>query len=568
MKKEIKSITILGGGVIGWFTAATMKKKHPELSVELVESPYVPILGVGESTIPQLGDMLEWLDVDEKKWMQGTHSIYKLGNMFGAWNTEKPMPRVQNHWDCDITEQQYYAFSYTWRDKAFKNSYYGSLKKDDFFYDSDNTFGIDHKSYDYWLELVRQGKYKWWETSDHVTEQYQLAVNNKSPYDNNGDFLLGDWHSYAWHVDAERFPLIVRNQVAMPLGVKHTEGHVEHIHKDEDGYVTSLQLRDGRTIGGDLFLDCTGFNRIIMKTMEEKWNAMEHLPTQSAWVCPIAYNDPKTEMRPYTQSYAQANGWNFIITLYSRMGSGYIFDKNSEDPDSARERFIRYWDGYKMLRDPKLIQWEQGYFDQAWTKNVCGIGMAQGFIDPMEANSIYIAQSGMELLDKALNKYKGGIITDFTKRAYSRQVQKLENQTADFVSFHYTLSKRRDHPLWQKWGEYGLANDHIQKNWDWYKSPRSYLGRNIYLDYQWAQQHRYLDRWDDDICKLNIDPDILPLAEIDFKYLKEKQTAIAKYAPNVYEYSRDHLYDGAEPHEILEDAHQMTGVQHKYLKAS
>tara|TARA_B100000965_G_scaffold393269_1_gene403885 strand:+ start:5179 stop:6885 length:1707 start_codon:yes stop_codon:yes gene_type:complete len=568
MKKEIKSITILGGGVIGWFTAATMKKKHPELSVELVESPYVPILGVGESTIPQLGDMLEWLDVDEKKWMQGTHSIYKLGNMFGAWNTEKPMPRVQNHWDCDITEQQYYAFSYSWRDKAFKNSYYGSLKKDDFFYDNDGTFGIDHKSYDYWLELVRQGKYKWWETSDHVTEQYQLAINNKSPYDNNGDFLLGDWHSYAWHVDAERFPLIVRNQVAMPLGVKHTEGHVEHIHKDEDGYVTSLQLRDGRTIGGDLFLDCTGFNRIIMKTMEEKWNAMEHLPTQSAWVCPIAYNDPKTEMRPYTQSYAQANGWNFIITLYSRMGSGYIFDKNSEDPDSARERFIRYWDGYKMLRDPKLIQWEQGYFDQAWAKNVCAIGMAQGFIDPMEANSIYIAQSGMEMLDKALNKYKGGIISDFTKRAYSRQIQKLENQTADFVSFHYTLSKRRDHPLWQKWGEYGLANDHIQKNWDWYKSPRSYLGRNIYLDYQWAQQHRYLDRWDDDICKLNIDPDILPLAEIDFKYLKEKQTAVAKYAPNVYEYSKEHLYDGAEPHEILEDAHQMTGVQHKYLKAS
>ena len=564
MKTQIKSITILGGGVIGWFTAATIKKKHPDLNVELVESPYVPILGVGESTIPQLGDMLEWLDVDEEKWMRGTHSIYKYGNMFSAWNTEKPMPHARNHWACEPWEEQFYSFSYTWRDRAFKNSYYANLKSDDFFYDNNGQFGIDHKSYDYWLELLRQKKYKWYETSDYVTEQYQLATNNKCPYDMNKDFLLGDWHSYAWHVDAERFPLIVRDQVALPMGIKHTEGHVEQINKDEDGYVTSLQLRDGRIINGDLFVDCSGFNRIIMKSMGEKWIGMDHLPTQSAWVCPIAYNDPKTEMRPYTQSYAQANGWNFIITLYSRMGSGYIFDANSEDPDSARERFIKYWDGYNMLRDPKLIQWDQGYYEQAWVKNVVGIGMAQGFIDPMEANSIYIAQSGMEMLDKALKKYKNRNISELTKRAYSRQIQKLEKQTADFVSFHFTLSKRRDHPMWQKWGQYGLDNNHIEKNWEWYKSPLSYLGRNIYLDYQWAQQHHYLDRWDDDVCKLDVDPDILPLAEVDFKYIKDKQTAIANYAPNIYEYSKKHLYDGAEPHEILQEADQSN--RHKYLK--
>ena len=217
-----------------------------------------------------------------------------------------------------------------------------------------------------------------------------------------------------------------------------------------------------------------------------------------------------------------------------------------------------------MLRDPKLIQWDQGYYEQAWVKNVVGIGMAQGFIDPMEANSIYVAQSGMEMLDKALKKYKNRSISELTKRAYSRQIQKLEKQTADFVSFHFTLSKRRDHPMWQKWGQYGLDNNHIEKNWEWYKSPLSYLGRNIYLDYQWAQQHHYLDRWDDDVCKLDVDPDILPLAEVDFKYIKDKQTAIANYAPNIYEYSKKHLYDGAEPHEILQEADQLN--RHKYFK--
>jgi len=552
MKQSVNSVVIMGGGVVGWFTAALLSKRHPDIKVTVIESPKVPILGVGESTIPQLGDLLEWVGIDEFDWMKAVHGIHKLGNHFVGWNTEQPMPTPYHHWNAPKDTQQFYTFSYTFQQDAFKRSFYHKWTNEDYFNDTTGKFGIDHKSFDYWLNMVREGKANWWEVGDYTGEQYAFAMNNKSAYDMDNRLLLGDWHSYAWHVDAERFPKMIRDMVALPRGVEWIKEHVDNIYQDEDGYITSLHCDSGRIIEGDLFVDCTGFNRFLMKAVGAQWHSIDHLPTQSAWAAPVRYNDPATEMKPYTQSYAQPNGWNFIITLYSRMGSGYIFDANSEDEDSARERFIQYWGDHRLIREPRLITWDQGYYKQAWMKNVVGVGMGQGFVDPMEANSIYVAQSCMEMLDKALTKYRGRPISERTKGAYTRQVQKLENQIADFVSYHFTLSKRNDSPMWRKWGN---RQADIDRNWHEYSAPRGYLGRNIFLDYQWAQQQHYLGQWREKYDQdLHIDPRVQPLAEMDFRYLRDKSRALAEYAPNVYEWSKHNLYDGAEHHEILEQA--------------
>ena len=551
----MKKIIVVGGGVIGWFTAAYMIKHHPEYKVCLIESPQVPILGVGESTIPQLGDMLRALDVDEQKWTSGVHGIHKYGNMFVSWNSERPTPHVEDHWSAPKHHQQFYPFAFTFRDSAFKRCLYNPLLTEDLFFDNDGSYGVDHKSLDYLLALVRSGKYPWYDITDYTAEQYPFVKNNKSIHDNDGVLMTGKWKSYAWHVDAERFPLIVRDQVALPLGVEWIQDHIEQINKNEQGCVTSLTTKSGNNISGDLFLDCTGFHRLLMRTMGTEWVSMsDKLPTQSAWVAPVKYNNVYEEMRPYTQSYAQANGWNFIITLYSRMGSGYIFDNRCEDNDSARERFIRYWDSHEFIREPRLITWQQGYYKDAWVKNVVGMGMGQGFVDPMEANSIYVAQSCIEMLSKALKKYSNVDITDHTKRAFSRHTQKLENQICDFISYHFTLSRRRDSPMWRKWGEKGIQEGHAVKNWKEYRNPRGYLGRNIFLDYQWAQQQHYLDQWDNDLCKLNYKPELLELADITFNYIKQKSAALAKHAPHIYDWSRQHLYGGATSEEILQQA--------------
>jgi len=554
LKANVKSVIVLGGGVIGWFTAATIKKQHPNYEVTLIESPYVPTLGVGESTVPPLVKILSTLGIDENTWLKGVHGIHKFGNHFVGWNTEKPMLHVTDHWNADKKDYTFHSFSYSYRSKALRNNFYKGLDERDLKYGNDERFGVDEKSYDYWLYLVKQGKYSKDDTDAYTMEQYHPAMANRAAKYMDGYPVTGEVESYAWHVDAERYPKMIRDLAALPLGVKWIKGHVEHVELDDDGYVDKLIFKDGREFKADLFCDCTGLSRILMKKMENEWVKFNHLPTQSAWVAPVKYKDPYKEMKPYTQSYAQKAGWNFIITLYSRMGSGYVFDANSEDPDVAREDYIKYWDGYDFIRDPKLIQWEQGHYKKTWTKNVVGIGMGQGFTDPMEATTLFHAQVGITLLNQILDKYDGRIIPKLAKQALGRHVQKMLNQAANFISYHYTISKRRDTPFWKKWGQFGIDHDHVTKNWNEYKNPANYFTKNNFLDYQWAHQQLYLDQWDDALCKIDdIDPNLVKLAEVDFNYLHDKGKAIANTAPHVYDWTRK-LHDGATHSEILEQA--------------
>ena len=344
-------------------------------------------------------------------------------------------------------------------------------------------------------------------------------------------------------------PVIVKPALTTPLSCLL----LVDILKDEDGYVNKLVLEKRGKVTSDLFIDCSGFHRLIMKTMAVDWEPITQQPTQSAWVAPIKYNDPHKEMKPYTQSYAVKSGWNFIITLYSRMGSGYVFDSGSEDPDKAREDFIKYWDGYEFIRDPRLIQWEQGCYKSLWEKNVIGIGMAQGFIDPMEANIIFMAQTSLQLIDAALRKYKQRVVPHITKKSFSREIHRVRDQIDDFIAFHFGLSKRRDTPFWKKWGEYGLQYNQPIRNWDEYKRSNNFLGRSFFIDTQYADQQMYLNQ-EVNLSGLDIDPKLLPLAKIDYEYRQKKNKEIAKLAPNVYDWSRQYLHEGATSSEILEQA--------------
>ena len=554
MKKPINSIIVLGGGVAGWFTAAYLKKFNKHLDVTLIESPNVPILGVGESMLPQLGEMLSELDIDENKWLAGVHGIHKMGNQFVGWNTETPMETVHDHWNAKKKYKNYSSFSYTNKTDTFRNTLYHSRNENDYLYDNNGNLGIDNKSRDYWYHLVNTGKYDWHQQGEYTMAQYYPSMNNRAALYDDGYPLVGDYGAYTWHTDASRFPKMIRELSALPLGVIWKQDHVKGIHKDGGGYIRELSLKSGERVSADLYLDATGFNKVLMKTMGVKWKSIKQQPTQSAWVAPVKYKDPYKEMRPYTQSYARKAGWQFIITLFSRMGTGYIFDANSYDKDQAREDFIKYWDGYEFMAEPRFLSWDQGYYEKSWEKNVMAIGMSSGFVDPMEANVIYVAQAGIQMLNKVLNRNKGKVIEENTKDYVSEELNKLQNQIDDFICYHYTLSKRRDTDFWRKWGQYGIDNNHREKNWEEYRSARNYLGSNLFLDYQWADQQMYLDQWDADLYKLNIDPTLVPLAEMDYNYIKDKGLYTSKIAPHVYDWSSKHLYGGRTHSEVLEEA--------------
>ncbi len=555
----MKTLLVVGGGVVGWATAALIAKRHNDIKVTLIESPQVPILGVGESTLPYLGDLFNWLEIDEKTWMQETNAIYKLGNYFIGWNSESPKKHVTDHWNAPSWERQFNHFTLSYNTNTFKKSFFNPIEADDYFYCNNGSPGVDNKNYDYWLELVKRGKYAWHEAAAYMSDTYYFAINNKSPYDNNGDLLTGNVqrrqymapHSYAWHVDAEKFPTIIRDKVAIPNNVEWIKGHIQNIRLDDKQNIKSVHLTDGKVLQADLYADCSGFTRLLMKNMPTKWHTCQHVPTQSSWVAPVKYKDPYLEMKPYTQSYCQDNGWNFIIPLYSRMGSGYIFDEDCEDKDTAREKFIQYWDGYEFIKEPRYISWDSGWYEEAFINNVVGVGMGQGFVDPMEANSIHIAQICIQMLDRIIGKYKDrDIIPSSAKKGYTRQVQKLEKQVADFISYHFTLSKRTDHNIWKKWSEYGRIHNHKEKNWAGYRDPIGYNATNIFTDVQWAQQQLYFRQWDNELCALDIDEKLLPLAEANFINTKQKSKALADYAPNIYDWCKTNLYNN-KSHEVV-----------------
>ena len=211
MKTKVNKIVVLGGGAAGWFTAGYLKLKNPEIDVTLIESKKVGILGVGESTIPQLGDFFREMGIHERDWMASSNSIYKLGNKFVGWNIPGKRHHVTNHWHCSRFDEQYFTFSWSLPEKHIKTSYYNQLTTDDYYFNSQGKPGVNDKWNDYWLQLLRDGRVNWHEMSEGMMEATFLMDGRKAPYDMEDHKMIGSYNSYAWHVDAERFPEIVRD---------------------------------------------------------------------------------------------------------------------------------------------------------------------------------------------------------------------------------------------------------------------------------------------------------------------------------------------------------------------
>ena len=554
MKTKVNKIVVLGGGAAGLFTAGYLKLKNPEIDVTLIESKKVGILGVGESTIPQLGDFFREMGIHERDWMASSNSIYKLGNKFVGWNIPGKRHHVTNHWHCSRFDEQYFTFSWSLPEKHIKTSYYNQLTTDDYYYNSQGKPGVNDKWNDYWLQLLRDGRVNWHEMSEGMMEATFLMDGRKAPYDMEDHKMIGSYNSYAWHVDAERFPEIVRDRVALPNGVKHVWGHVADIQKDEQGYVTKLVLEDGSEHEADLFCDATGFNRILTGTMDNGWHEYEHIFTKDAIVGPVKYKDVYNEMRPYTQSYAQDEGWNFIIPLFNRMGSGYIFDKDEIDPADAKEKLIRYWDGYEFIKEPRHISWESVRQETPWNKNVVGIRMGGAFVEPMEANSIYVAQACIQLVNRIINRAKeeNPVITPSQIYAFNKNMCKLEDGIADFIAYHFTLSDREDTSFWRKVKQYGIEHNHKEKNWEHYRRPVNFLGNGVYPDQMWAMLGVYMNKFDDSI-ELHAKPELMEMAKAKFDYIHASSKAIGNYAPHAYDWHRKFLYEGKSYDEVLQE---------------
>ena len=401
---------VVGGGSAGWMSAATLASQFPKDEIVVIEPATIPPIGVGESTINDFVDWLNLLGINPESIMKETDAIFKLAIKF-----------------VDFKEKGH-DFFYP----------FGSMK---------TPTGDRNGNIEKWS--IRR-TFKPEDAKLFVDAMYPTMslVRHNTFMRNTPNF---PWHHYALHFDAIKFAIWLRENYCKPRGVKRIVGEVAFANTNSDG-ITSLILKDSQEVSGDLYLDCTGFKSLLLGgAMQEPYKSFKDiLPNEFAWATQIPYVNKKEELKPYTTCTAIENGWVWNIPLWSRMGSGYVYSDEFISHDQALDQFKQYLTakGQDVAKlQFKKIQFKSGTYERVWVKNVVGIGLAGGFIEPLESSGLWTTHTYLTELVKVISV---GNINEFNKSLFNKICVSQIREFAEFVHSHYIFSKRRDTEYWRK----------------------------------------------------------------------------------------------------------------------
>jgi len=402
---QVKSIVILGGGTAGWMAAAALSKcyQNQNVNICLIESSGIPPVGVGEATVPGIHQLHSQLEIPEPDFMRATGATFKLGIEFDGWH--RPGSRF------------FHPFG----------AYGAKIANQDF--------------YQCWLKLHREGIQ--FNLEDFSLARLMAKENRfaQPDFDSKTPLAL---YNYAYHFDAVRYGQYLR-EWAEKWGVIRIEGHVDSvIQHPESGYIRSLELAGGQSVKGDLFIDCTGFaGLLINQCLGVEFQSWEsYLPCDSAVV---AQTDVLPSLPSYTLSRALSAGWQWRIPLVHRTGNGYVYASRYISDDEAKDEFIRNLDG-EPLTEPRVIRFRAGMRKRFWDKNCVALGLASGFLEPLESTSISLIQTG---IDKLIHWLPDRVIKDDNRDEANRLNRAEYQRIRDFLILHYLLNKREDSNFWR-----------------------------------------------------------------------------------------------------------------------
>ena len=417
---ETNSIIIVGGGSAGWMTAATLIKNFPEKQITVIESPNVPTVGVGESTLGQINQWLYTLDIKDEDWMSFCDASYKLSIKF------------TNFYKND-NSAFHYPFGFAcWHQQHMPQAFM-----------------------DWYHRKMLQPELPVENFADTFYPVMSFVHKNKFCPDTMEKFNFYTGPSAAYHFDATKFGIWLRDHYCTPRGVNHIQAEVKSISTNETG-ITNLVLDTNENINADLYIDCTGFRSILLNELGAQFTSYSDiLPNDSAWATRLPYTDKDKELKPYTNCTALGNGWVWDIPLWSRVGTGYVFSSKFISDEDALDEFKNY---LKTNRDVpvaqetidnlefKKISMRVGIHDEIFLKNVCGIGLAAGFIEPLESNGLYTVHEFLHVLVQTLQR---NTVSQFDKDAFNEKCKGDFRAFAEFVALHYALSIRQDTPYWR-----------------------------------------------------------------------------------------------------------------------
>jgi len=396
----VKRVVVAGGGTAGW-VAATALVRHlgPLIDITLVESDEISTIGVGESTVPTSRTFHDLMGINQAKFMSEAQATFKLGIEFKNW--------------ARIGDRYIHSFGTIGRKASWMADFH--------------HFWLHAKSKGFGGEL---GEY---------CLEWVAGEENKFSLD------AGSGPSFAYHIDAARYARFLRS-LAEPAGVKRVEGKIRNVElHPETGFITALVLESGVRIEGDLFLDCTGFRALLtegaLKTPFDDWG--QWITTNSA----VAVQSTRTQPpEPYTAAIAHQAGWRWRIPLQHREGNGFVFCDEFMSADEARAQLLAEIDGEPVV-EPWLVRFKTGTRRKAWNKNCVALGLAGGFIEPLESTSIHLMKVAVTRLiqDFPFNGCHDALIDHFNDKS-RREFEGIR----DFIILHYHVTERDDSPFWNR----------------------------------------------------------------------------------------------------------------------
>lgn len=380
---NLTDITIVGGGTAGWLTAAYLRNQIPTLNITLIDKKVPDTVGVGEGTLLNIGEFLEECGFEFTDWFVKTDSTFKSSILFKNWQQDGK----------DI-----------WHP----------------FYKRPTQIEGNFRVQDLWTQNQDLSFAK------YASALYEVSLNNKiNPH---------SLDNYAYHIDCGKLVKYIQNKIH----INYIDSEVISVNSTDDT-IKTITLLNGNSITSDLFIDCTGWKNILGKPTQ-KIKLEDRLFCNTALAGHVPYKNKEQELNPYVISEAVDHGWIWNIPVYSRIGSGLVFNRDITDIEEAKQYFVDYWDNRISKDDLKVLDWSPYYYKNMWSGNKVCIGLSAGFIEPLESTGVAMITSGITQLTNAIREQ---YVTKYDIEYFNTQMQIFFEDCADFVSMHYYKNKRK-----------------------------------------------------------------------------------------------------------------------------
>ncbi len=450
------NIAILGGGTAGWITALLVQKFYPTASITLVESEEIGILGAGEGTVPNFITILDHIDINVSDLVKECEATFKLGIRFKNWNGD--------------------GLGY--------------------FHEFGSGQGLDYKEINFAdmhptlasITQIAKGQ-----RIDDIKFTRKLADANKVPFirfnhplpqDLNPIFKVEHLGNYALHFNARKLATYLKS-VALSRNVIRVEGKFLTADISEQGNITKLILENGQEVISDFVFDCSGFARLLIgKTFNTRWiDYNKHLPLDTALPFFIPHNGK--DIAPETEAIAMKYGWMWKIPVHDRYGCGYVFNSSYINNEQALQEVEEYV-GHSVT-SPKTFKFKAGTYESTVINNCMAVGLAQSFVEPLEATSIMI--SCINLLEFLQNDGVSNQ-SEIFKTYFNKECLNRNSEVLEFLYLHY-LTKRDDSTFWKEFRTATTMLDSVKNRLDrWNEIPLStlrYEGHQMFGADNWLQ---------------------------------------------------------------------------------